>query len=464
MDISPETREFIRAHRDGDVRDLALHAKAGDGVDMTTALEQIDGWQRARTKLLDWTAHDGIIYPPHISMEQCSSQTTALYKADVARRLMASADPTGNGTTTPFDTAASPADTTLIDLTGGFGVDFSYMARAFSRGIYVERQSHLCEVAEHNMAALGLTSVRVVNADSTKIIVTGAYDADPSVTMIFVDPARRDSHGARTYAIADCTPDVIALEPLLLDRARYVMVKLSPMLDWRKAVHDLGGVEFVREVHIVSTGNECKELLIVLGGSSDEHVGDGDGSDGDGINADNRHIRMYCVNDSNIVEYHIDESGEIIDIGNDDENIDDAENAIADDADSADAGATDDAEYRYLYEPNASIMKAGCFTLIERRYGVRQIGANSHLFVSDRPVTDFPGRAFAVDAVTGMGKRELKTVLAGVTHANIATRNFPMNVAALRRKLKVKDGGSTYIFATTDAERHHVLLITRKMR
>nr|WP_225432905.1 SAM-dependent methyltransferase [Bifidobacterium sp. SMB2] len=412
---------------------------------MAVALEQIDGRQRARTKLPEWAAHDGIIYPPHISMEQCSSQSTALYKADVAKRLMT--------------TAPSPdTDTTLIDLTGGFGVDFSYMARAFSQGVYVERQQHLCAISGHNMTALGLKNVRIVNADSTEHLRGSA--TDPSATMIFIDPARRDSHGARTYAIADCTPDVIALEPLLLDRARYVMVKLSPMLDWRKAVQDLGGAELVREVHIVSTSNECKELLLVLGrptgkgaGGESGNVGDRNVGDGDVIDETaNRHIRMYCVNDSKIVEYHIDESGEIADDGDND-------------GDGAEFnGAADDvSEYRYLYEPNASIMKAGCFALIERRYGVRQIGANSHLFVSNRPVAGFPGRAFAVDAVTGMGKRELKAALAGVTHANIATRNFPMNVAALRRKLKLKDGGETYIFATTDAKRRHVLLVTRKM-
>ncbi|MBW3088624.1 SAM-dependent methyltransferase [Bifidobacterium sp. 82T24] len=455
MEISPGTREFIRTHRDDDVRDLALHAKAGDDVDMTTALEQIDGWQRATTKLPEWAAHDGIVYPPHISMEQCSSQTTALYKTAVAQRLMA-----GHG-----ESMAGHSDTTLIDLTGGFGVDFSYMARAFTRGIYVERQARLCEVAEHNMAILGLDNVTIVNADAEDFLrrpddtTDGMATTNPSSTMIVIDPARRDAHGARTYAIADCTPDVLALEDELLERATTVMVKLSPMLDWRKTVRDLGGPATVREVHIVSTGNECKELLVVLRRRAANATDDATG----------RYLLMTCVNDSQVVQYHIDESLEIL---ADDDNADDGGNTVVDsrnavgdvDAPNDDVDTSDDTERgnRYVYEPNASVMKAGCFALLERRYGVRQIGPNSHLFVADRPAQDFPGRGFVVDAVTGMGKRELKGALGGITHANIGTRNFPMNVAALRRKLKLKDGGDTYIFATTDATGRHMLLITRK--
>ncbi|PJM75835.1 class I SAM-dependent methyltransferase [Bifidobacterium simiarum] len=425
MEISPETREFIRLHRTDDVRDLALHAGNTDGIDLPFALDQIDGWQRARIKLPEWADCNDIIYPPHLSMEQCSSQTTARYKADLAARLIDAST----------DTVADA--TALVDLTGGFGVDFSYMARSFDRAVYVERQAHLCDLAKHNTTALGLHHTEIVNADSAEYLHTQLSPTAP-VTMIFIDPARRDAHGGRTVAIADCTPDVIALEPLLLARARYVMIKLSPMLDWRKAVHDLGGAGVVREVHIVSTGNECKELLIVLSGHRQTDT-----------------IRMHCVNDGEIIDYVIDASGEI---------VESSEITAPAEITSPAEIAASQTVWRYLYEPNASIMKAGCFALIERRYGIRQISQNSHLFVSTGPdpIPDFPGRTFAVDAVTGMGKRELRAALNGITHANIAVRNFPMTVAALRKKLKLKDGGETYLFATTDAERRHILLVTRK--
>ncbi|MFZ2457269.1 MAG: SAM-dependent methyltransferase, partial [Bifidobacterium adolescentis] len=243
--LNDVTRAFAEAHRNEDVRDLALKTKRTADLDLPAALDQIAGWQIARNKLPQWAACADIVYPAHISMEQCSSQFTAQYKAEIARRLLRSL---------PQSAGQTANDVTMTDLTGGFGVDFSYLARGFGHATYVERQSHLCELAAHNMAALGLTQAQVVCGDGVEYL-----RAMEPAQLIYIDPARRDEHGARTYAIEDCTPDVLALRDLLLAKARYVMIKLSPMLDWRKAVDDFAGT--VAEVHIVSTGNECKELL-----------------------------------------------------------------------------------------------------------------------------------------------------------------------------------------------------------
>lgn len=403
--MNDETRAFIMAHRMENVRDLALHAKRGGNVDMAVALNQIAGWQTARMKLPDWAACDGIIYPPHLPMEQCSSQATARYKAGVAQRITGSAAAT-NGS--------------LVDLTGGFGVDFSYMARAFGQATYVERQPDLCELAEHNMGALGLRHVRIVNDEAEHFLQTMGQ-----ATLVFLDPARRNAHGARTYAIADCTPNVLALVDTLLEKAPHAMVKLSPMLDWHKTVEDFGGS--VHEVHIVSTGDECKELLLVIGRERRAAP------------------HMYCVNDGCVIDY---------------------QTGTGEEATAADNGTPDAdhalAEARFLYEPNASIMKAGCFGLIEQRFGVRQIAPNSHLFTSFEPATGFPGRSFAVNAVCTMNKRELRRALADVGKANIATRNFPMSVATLRSKLRLGDGGDVYLFATTSSSGTHLLFRTSK--
>ncbi|PLS29416.1 DNA methyltransferase [Bifidobacterium parmae] len=427
--ISDATRAFARAHRDEDVRDLALHAKPGPYVDLTAALEQIAGFRTARVKLPGWAACEDVVYPPHLAMEQCSSEATARYKADVARRIVA-----GDAGDAAAGNAAAGEPTTLIDFTGGFGVDCSYMARVFDRAVYVERQEHLCELAAHNLPALGLVHARVVNDDAAAYLATLPDDA---ATMAFLDPARRDAHGARTYAIADCTPDVLGLIDRLLAVAPHVMVKLSPMLDWHKTVADFAGR--VHEVHIVSVANECKELLLVVG----------------------RDVcaasRVFCVNDGQALAF--DAGGD----GNDgnDAAIGDGETGqdarIADPADSADSGS-----WRYLYEPNASIMKAGCFSLLARRFAVAPVARDSHLFVSAEPAADFPGRAFEVDAVATMNKKELKRLTDGLTHANIATRNFPIPVAALRRKLKLKDGGDAYLFATTDAAGRHIVIRSHK--
>nr|WP_169172371.1 class I SAM-dependent methyltransferase [Bifidobacterium sp. DSM 109957] len=406
VNLSDATRAFVARHRAENVRNLALHAKHDDDVDLPLALDQIAGWQTACAKLPTWAAHDDIWYPPHLSMEQCSSEATARYKMNVARRLIGQA-----------------SETSLVDLTGGFGVDCSYMARAFDHATYVERQEHLCALAEHNMAALGLEHVDVVNADAKQYL-----QSMPQATLIFLDPARRDAHGARTYAIADCAPDALGLKNTLLAKAEHVMIKLSPMLDWRKTVADFQGA--VSEVHIVSAANECKELLLVLG----RDVCDAP--------------RLVCVNDDQCLEVAPNKAIT-------------SENAAHCDAAAIDMTSENIAGW-HLYEPNASVMKAGCFAMLEQRFGVTQIAPNSHLFISHEAVANFPGREFVIDAASTMGKKELRATLAGLTHANITARNVPLSVAALRKKLKLKDGGDTTLFATSDSNNRHLIIRCHK--
>ena len=386
---SEATAVFIRKFADADVRQMALQGAKYPEVDLPFALDQIAGRQTARRKLPSWAAIEGIVYPPHLSMEQCSSEQTARYKAQIS----------GSGDT-------------MADLTGGFGVDFSFMAQGFQRAVYVERQEHLCDIARENFRLLGLRQAEVVCGDSEDYLQTMS-----PVDIIYLDPARRDSHGGRTYGISDCTPDVLSLRNLLTAKARRVLIKLSPMLDWRKAVSDIGE-QFVREVHIVSVANECKELLILMG--------------------EGKGMRLVCVNDDDLFE-----------------------------AQSHDAYIAQSAHIahppHYLYEPNASIMKAGCFAEVAQRFGITQIAQNSHLFTSEEPVEGFPGRSFQIDAVTSMNKRELRQHLQGLTQANITVRNFPLSADELRRRLKLGDGGSTYIFATTLADGERRLVICHKL-
>lgn len=434
--MNDKTREFVAMHRDEDVRELALKAKRVEGLDLSLALDQIAGWQIASKKLPQWASYEGIIYPPHISMEQCSSQFTAQYKSEIAQTLLASAatvrarvsDSAESDMQTAknvFQLSDSPESDTLVakramvDLTGGFGVDFSYLARGFSQATYVERQRHLCDLAEHNMAALGLDQARIVCGDGVEYL----RQMGP-VDFIYLDPARRDEHGSRTYAIEDCTPNVLELRDLLLAKSQYTLVKLSPMLDWRKAVADFDGA--VREVHIVATGNECKELLLVLGQQ---------------VHEEPSAPRVFCVNDNQRIDYDSAAYTQGLRIGG--KPLPEAKN--------------------YLYEPNASIMKAGCFDLVEERFGVTQVGPSSHLFVSATPVADFPGRGFAIEAIGGMNKKDIKRLLNGTKQANIAVRNFPLTAPQLRKKLKLADGGPVYLFGTTMQGCDHVLLRTSKI-
>ena len=424
MIINETTRIFIAEHADDDVRKLALQGTKQENVDLPMALQQIAGRQMARKKLPSWAAVDGIIYPPHLNMEQCSSEQTARYKKGLITHL-------------------EGHERTFVDLTGGFGVDFYWMSQGFEKRIYVEQNAALCSISSENFRTLGL-ECDVCCCD------TATYLTEmPKATVAYLDPARRNEHGGRTYGIADCTPNVLELLPLLLAKADRIILKLSPMLDWRKAVEDMQMHHAsVSEVHIVSVDNECKELLLVL---SQEHT---------------EQLTLTCVNDDAVfhavpssgtmnTKYWYDEYQLLVrcvpTIGT---------NLVLTSESASESAST---AASYLYEPNASIMKAGCFEDVERQFAVRQLSANSHLFVSHVEVADFPGRKFQVCAISSMNKQELKTALAAISQANITIRNFPLSVEQLRKKLKLKDGGNTYIFATTLSDGQHKLLICRKI-
>ena len=436
--MNQATQDFIRQHQDDDVRQLAFLGSKYPEVDMPFALDQIRGRKMARVKLPRWASLEGIIYPPHISMEQCSSESTALYKAELAARLL------GLPASSSGTEMKAENEIEFVDLTGGFGVDFSYIAaRLGVKSMYVERQAHLCEAAKENFGRLGLKNAIVKNGDGIEVLHSflpkkdDAASTDDSLgitydqplsllktklglKLIFIDPARRDDAGNKVVSLKDCTPDVTVLQEEMLSKADYVIIKLSPMLDWHRAISELS---HVREVHIISVNNECKELLLVLSARNMSE-----------------NLRIYCIND--------------------------AQSFVCDELDMESSqvkiAPSTLEEMQYLYEPNASLMKAGCFGVLSGRYDARMLSKNSHLFVSQAPIEPFPGRSFRIIAASSYNKKELKRHLSGITKANIATRNFPLSVAELRKRLKLKDGGETYIFATTLSDESHVLMITEK--
>lgn len=472
--MNQATIDFIRQHQDEDVRQLAFLGSKNSDVDMPFALDQIRGRQMARVKLPRWANIDGIIYPPHISMEQCSSEVTAMYKAELAARLLNSeiCEFATKGTVVPKftkndDTLGMQENVSFLDMTGGFGVDFSYIAAQLGvNSMYVERQAHLCEAAKENFERLGLKNAIVKNGDGVEVLHGfSTCDADSQISkemplrLIFIDPARRDDAGNKVVSLQDCTPDVTLLQDEMLEKSDFVIIKLSPMLDWHRAVSEL---KCVREVHIVSTGNECKELLLVLSSSFGKKTKFSVGADEDKASKTDDEtslLKIYCINDNQVMSY--DESDKsVVSIASGIEcGIVELEKCSSEENELS----QDSSKPLYLYEPNASLMKAGCFGAISSRYGVKMLEKNSHLFISDKPVHDFPGRAFRIKAVSSFNKKELKRQLSGVTKANIATRNFPLSVAELRKRLKLKDGGDTYIFATTLSDESHVLFICEKV-
>ncbi|MDO4994587.1 MAG: class I SAM-dependent methyltransferase [Bacteroidales bacterium] len=401
--MTEQTRQFVREHRTDDVRSLMLSSARWKDVDMRQACVQIAAWQRARTKLPSWAAHDDILFPEQLPMEQCSSELTARYKAEVWKRQRT------NGT---------PAQH-IADLTGGFGIDATMLAQGNTRLTFVERNPDLCRLARHNLPLMGVQDIEVVCSDCETLLPTL-----PRQDLIYLDPARRDQHGSRTVALADCTPDVEQLQDPLLAHADYVMLKLSPMLDIADTLRRL---RHVGEVHVVSVENECKELLLLLKSSPCRKELEGGYHC---VNLSDRHPRQTFTftpdEEQHATCLHTDTLG------------------------------------TYLYEPNASVLKAGGMRCVAQRFGLRKLHPNSHLYTSDLQQPDFPGRQFEVVAATDFNKKNMVHLLSDIRQANLTVRNFPLNVADLRRRLKLNEGGSDYLFATTLADERHVLIRCRK--
>lgn len=374
--------DFILQHINDDPRDLALRQSRYPDVNIPYAVQQIAAWQMAKKKLPLWAENDHIIYPVHLSMEQCSSQVTAEYKASII----------------------SDGET-MTDLTAGFGVDATIIGKRFKHLNYVERNEELCRIANNNLPLLGVKDFDVINSNAEEVLSDLSHQS-----LIFLDPARRDEHGAKTVLIGDCTPDVTQLQDALLEKADLVMIKLSPMLDIANIQKEL---KCVKEIHIVSVDNECKEVLVLM--SKD---------------ATNYSIHCTNITKQNIQKYV----------------------ATADDRNAECHYAKEPSSY--LYEPNVSIMKAACFRGIAETYCIEKLHPSSHLYTSDKLIADFPGRIFKVENVFSLKDKALK----GIKKANLTVRNFPSTVAELRKRLKLNEGGSDYLFATTLADESKVII------
>lgn len=306
---------------------------------------------------------------------------------------------------------------TLCDLTGGLGIDSYFFSRKAKRGIYIERFAAYCEAARHNFAALGALNIEVMEGDASELL-----SGLPAVDAFYIDPARRGEGNRRVFALQDCEPDLPKLLPELFSLSPLVIAKLSPMADIRLTLELL---PHTTEVHVLSVRNECKELLFVM----KREAGAGDPA-------------IYCVN------FTTDGREETFRFTTSEEQ-------------EAPAGLSEGVGV-YLYEPNASLLKAGAFKVVASRLGVRKLQASSHLYTSDTLVAGFPGRTFRVEAVLPFTGKLCKSLSKEIPQANITTRNFPLSVDELRKRTKIADGGSVYLMATTLADGNKVLVKCKK--
>lgn len=391
--VDEQTKCFIREHENDDVRQLALKAKSHPHINFPFVLKQIAGRQIAKQKIPLWYQLTDIIYPQHLSLEQSSSERTAKYKTNLVRN--------GN---------------TLIDLTGGLGVDFSFMSRKVDKAVYVEKQTGLVELAKHNFRELGINNTCIIE-DSAENYLNNLDTVD---NIIYIDPARRNSSGGKTVFLEDCTPNLIEIDELLDMKSSRTIIKLSPMLD---ITHALNSLKNISQVHIVSINNETKELLLIKEETSGEPS-------------------IHCVNLLN------NDNQEIFVFFKTKEN-----NAIINFTETVSS---------YLYEPNSSIMKAGAYKSIASAFNLKKLHPNSHLYTSDEYIIDFPGRKFSVKEVFSPNKKDTKENLKKLSQANVSTRNYPFSVAEIRKQTKLKEGGKDYIFATTLSNEKKVLILCEK--
>lgn len=387
------TIEFIKKQIQTDPNALLLAAKKYPDMDIPFVVDQITCRKQIKDKLPAWYANYDLYFPAKITTEQCSSEQTASYKQRLASGNIA------------------------CDMTGGLGIDTYYISRNFEKFFYLERYEAYCNAARHNFNVLGASNIDVLNGDSIQLL-----NDLPSLDLIYVDPARRSDCNKRLYDLSECGPNVVDLAPILLSKAKKLIVKVSPMADIHRCIEL---IPQVKRIHVLSVRNECKELLLEVDSTEES-----------------KDVEIVCVNfpvtgEQSFSFFFNAEKSAPLNVVN--------------------------TVHKYLYEPNASILKAGAFKSVATQFGIKKLHQHSHLYTSSELITDFPGRIFEVIEVDGFSKKWLQTASKQIGQANLTTRNFPMTVAEIRKRSKLQEGGSLYLFATTLSDDQKVIVSCEKL-
>lgn len=412
MFVDEATWQFIDEHLQEDVRQLALQKNKYKDIDFDFALRQIQGRKKTRDKLPLLASIPRFVFPPSLALEQCSSEITAKYKRIIINDILCR--DTACRVSIENDTDKSSRDTAcrvstgnhriMADLTGGFGIDTLFLSNLFETCHYVEPQRQLCDILSHNLKLLQFEHVQVHQTTMEDFI----QDMEP-VDFLYLDPSRRNAQGSRVVSLEDCTPNIVQYKDILLQKARKVMLKLSPMLDIKRALAQLPET---KEIYVLALNGECKELLLLL----DVGV--------------QKPLQYHAVNiwleGNSMKELCFDFTDE------------EEQNAIP---------KFDSQVGQYLYEPNAAILKAGAFKSLATHFGLNKLHPHTHLYTSDSLIKEFPGRIFRVQNI--YSNKDAKTALKTIQKANVAVRNFPQTADELKKSLKLADGGTVYVFGTT---------------
>jgi 16S rRNA G966 N2-methylase RsmD len=379
--------EFIETNKQKPVTELALLLSKKPELDSTYILAQINGIQKAKNKLPEFYNEPDIVYPTKLSIEQCSSEQTAIFKSKLI---------TGN---------------TLVDLTGGFGIDSYYFAKQFEQVTYIEHNKELFNAVKQNFEKLKADNIHLINSSAEDFL----KNKKEKVDIIYIDPSRRNEN-QRVFKLDECTPNILELAPEIFKIADIIMVKTAPLLDIKQTLKDL---KHVTKVWVVSVNNDCKEVLYLL--EKDKEV-----------NPQIQTINCSTPNQEFDFNFTQESSSNI--------KLSSPEN--------------------YLYESNTSILKAGAFNSVCDKYNVKKLGKNTHLYTSQKIVENFPGRTFKIETVIPYQAKEFKKL--GISKANVSTRNHKDSVEQIKKKLKLLDGGDIFLFAVTDLNNKPILVICVK--
>ncbi len=387
--LSKKVQTFINDHLKEDPAQLILKGSPFSELSIQAIVQQIQAKRKAEKKLPTWFKSDAVIYPPQLNLAQASSEETAAYKASLV------------------------SSDTLIDITGGFGIDDFYFAQNLNQVVHCELNAELSAIAQHNFSVLSNTqNCQFISSDSIAYL----QQLQKPVDWIYADPARRSAAGKKIFRLADCQPDILTHRDLMLEKADKILLKTSPLLDLKQGIEQLKTVE---AIHIVAVKNEVKELLWIIGQTPIDHP------------------NIHCIN--------FDQPAQKFTATLEDESKSQASYSIP---------------QAYLYEPNSTLLKAGFFQYISMFFSIDKLAPNSHLYTADKLI-DFPGRRFKINQILPAHKKELKK--AGITKANITTRNFPVSPQQLHSKFKIKPGGDIYLFFTENQAKKKLVLVTNRI-
>ncbi|GAB4333422.1 MAG: SAM-dependent methyltransferase [Flammeovirgaceae bacterium] len=393
--LTPEMQEFIIKHQKDNIEQLILQKHRFSEIDIHFAVHQIIGRRKAKEKLPTWFENQKLVYPEKISLEQSSSEITANYKAQLLKGKK------------------------MADLTGGMGVDAYFFSKNFEKVYYLEKNAKLCQIVKYNFGQLQSSNIECIAEDSIEWL----KNQDTNFDLIYLDPARRNASQGKVVKLEDCEPNILESKSLIFEHSRIILLKASPLLDLSLALEQLPEI---KEIHVLSVENDCKELLFVL--------------EKDKIH---QNIYVHCINfqANNHIEKFVFEKEE--------------EKKIT---------CPLSKPLSYLYEPNVSILKAGAFRSVGVKFQLFKLHPHSHLYTSENIVENFNGRIFKIEEIIPFNKKNIKTALSNTKKANISVRNFPLTVEEIRKMTKINEGGDMYLFATTDCEGNKILIRCQKAK